>query len=81
MYYVYILTNWNDSVIYISVLLVTSNVGCMNIAMDWLMALQNNTMSINWCTMNVPMMCIVQSQEKNSSKNGREQKRMHLYLR
>ena len=65
MYYVYFLTNWDDSVLYIGV---TNNLPRRlyehrNGLAD---GFTKNIMSISWCTMSIPMTCIVQFHGKNS---------------
>ena len=78
MYFVYILSNWDDTVLYIGV---TGNLQRRlyehrNGLAD---GFTKNIMSTNWCTMNAPRMYTAQFPEKNNSRNGRVSKRIPLY--
>ena len=78
MYFVYILSNWDDSVLYIGV---TSNLPRRlyehrNGLAD---GFTKNIMYISWCIMNTPPMCTAPYREKSNSKDGFAQKRTHLF--
>ncbi len=80
MYFVYFLTNWDDSVLYIGVTPIYLAV-YMSTAMALSMGLQNSLIPTSSYITNTRTMFIVLSPGKSNLKSGAVVKRMPLFIR
>jgi len=76
-YYVYLLTNWNNKVMYVGVTNDLKNV-FMNIRKNWLMALLKNIMYISWSILRKHKISTLPLQGKKKLKNGEEKRKIKL---